>query len=83
MGSQPQQYLIDIGKHLSVMLNIWFCCSPRIDRLVAFVHKKLEEGHWYSRFEDPGLSDEATLKVFDLLTAMMSPKISYGRATFY
>jgi len=43
-GSQPPQYLIDIAKNLSVMLNVWFCCSPRVDRLIAFVHKKLEEG---------------------------------------
>jgi len=72
--SQPPQYLIDIGERLSVDLNIWFCGSPTIDQLVGFVHERLEEGHWYSRFEDPGLSDEPTLKVFALVTAIISPE---------
>ena len=73
-GSQSPQYLIDMGENLSVRLKIWFGCSPRIDPLVAFVHEKLEEGLWYSRFEDLGLSDEATLKVFDLLKEIICPE---------
>ena len=73
----PSWHLINIGQGLSVRLNIWFCCSPRIDRLVAFVHERLEENLWYSRFEDPGLSDEATLVVFGLVVAILSPEIRY------
>jgi len=76
-GSQPPQYLIDIGENLSVLLHIWFSCSTRIDRLVASVHQRLEEGLWYSRFEDPGLSDEATLKVFALLLVILRPDSDY------
>jgi len=76
-SSQPPQYLIDIARDLPMMLHNWLCSSPRIDQLVAFVHERLEEGHWYSRFEDPGLSDEATLKVFDLSTAIMGPQSDY------
>jgi len=71
-------HLIHIDEKLSMLLNVWFCCTPRIDRLVAFVHERLEDGLWYSHLEDPGLSDEATLKIFDLLTAMLSPDSIYA-----
>ena len=53
------------------------CFSPRIDQLVESVQKTLGEGHWYSRFEDPGLLDEVTLNIFDLSTAIISPESYY------
>jgi len=77
-GSQPSQYPIDISENLPMLLNFWFFSSPKIDRLVAFAHERLEEGLWYSRFEDTGLSDEATLQVFGLVIAIIiSPESDY------
>jgi len=61
------------GPLLPVFLRTWFHCSSRKDQLVAFVNQKLEEGRWYSRFEDPDLlPDEEILGVLDLLMAIFS-----------
>ena len=74
--SQLPEDLIHLRWCLATSLQVWFwrSSSPNIDRLVAFVHERLEEGHWYSRFEDPGLSDETTLMVFELFMAITSPR---------